>query len=406
MFLPPKLTYEGRWDVSELRARSDWPCSSVHFGVSVGGGGGGFTIRWHGARSRINLTVTHAETDALVRSAVLEGPWFDPLERPRVERLGFERGVRGRFAVRLRKLTQATPLSMGLATKFFAPSVLSVYGVSAHGDVQLFSAAAPTRQIQLIGASDTAGYCVDGTPHTSSLADTLLGYHFSDCDGAYGADLGRRFAAHVSVQALAGAGLTQNANAARVWEEGPLTMADLFNRTLQTESAAWNVTTRLPHIIILSLGGNDYNHQQGRVPSNASFEAAYVQLLRRLDYARARAASVPVLSVCGMGDPTEAARDPDNNRCRPCPHVEQAVRAFAAGQPPRRRIEYLFIPCDGSVVSGAADLGCAGHKNWRGQRRVADFIAPAVARLTGWSTRDPSRSPLLFERTRTIVDAR
>ena len=37
-----------------------------------------------------------------------------------------------------------------------------------------------------------------------------------------------------------------------------------------------------------------------------------------------------VVSVCGQGSPLEAKFDPDNNRCRPCPHVSDATDAFRA----------------------------------------------------------------------------
>jgi len=64
-----------------------------------------------------------------------------------------------------------------------------------------------------------------------------------------------------------------------------------------------------------------------------------------------------------MGDPTEAIRSPDNNRCKPCPHVETAVKAFNEKYMGVHRVEYVFIPCDGSVVTGSGDIGCMGHKN-------------------------------------------
>lgn len=66
-----------------------------------------------------------------------------------------------------------------------------------------------------------------------------------------------------------------------------------------------------------------------------------------------------------MGDPTEAARDPDNNRCKPCPHVESAVNEFN-NRNVSPQVSYLFIPCDGTVVTGKGDIGCAGHKNAKG----------------------------------------
>lgn len=92
------------------------------------------------------------------------------------------------------------------------------------------------------------------------------------------------------------------------------------------------------------------------------------------------------LQLCGMGSPAEAAYDPDNNRCRPCTHVERAVEAYRrrhAHHSPR--LHYLSIPCDGSVVTGVDDIGCAGHKNELGQARIARFLQPRIGAIMQWN---------------------
>ena len=55
-----------------------------------------------------------------------------------------------------------------------------------------------------------------------------------------------------------------------------------------------------------------------------------------------------------MGSPAEAAFDPDNNRCRPCPHVRDATTAYVAANP-TRRVHYLLVPCNGSVVDDVGE---------------------------------------------------
>jgi hypothetical protein len=113
--------------------------------------------------------------------------------------------------------------------------------------------------------------------------------------------------------------------------------------------------------------------------------AADVRFLARLFADRRNATTV--VSVCGQGSPDEAASDPDNNRCKPCPHVQSAVAAFGRARPElAERARYLFVPCDGSVVRGAAsgDIGCNGHKNRRGQREVADFLEAPLRKIMGW----------------------
>ena len=88
-------------------------------------------------------------------------------------------------------------------------------------------------------------------------------------------------------------------------------------------------------------------------------------------------------NICGMGSPGEVALDPDNNRCRPCPHVSDATAAYAAAYP-RRRVHYIFVPCDGSVVDDRADIGCDGHKNRLGQAEVANYLEPRIRSIMGW----------------------
>ena len=92
---------------------------------------------------------------------------------------------------------------------------------------------------------------------------------------------------------------------------------------------------------------------------------------------------IALISICGQGSPAEAAYDPDNNRCRPCTHVERATHAYARARP-WRRLHYTFVPCDGTVVTGVGDIGCDGHKNAAGQAEVARFLAPQVAEFMGW----------------------
>lgn len=92
-----------------------------------------------------------------------------------------------------------------------------------------------------------------------------------------------------------------------------------------------------------------------------------------------------IISICGMGDPMEASYDPDNNRCRPCPHVHDGVTHFKEAYPMyASQVHYLYVPCDGSVVKGEEDIGCMGHKNRVGQAEVATYIEPYVREIMNW----------------------
>ena len=226
-----------------------------------------------------------------------------------------------------------------------------------------------------------------------SLDLYLGGYKYDNCELAYTGLLAGAFEADIGLQAISGIGLTQNAGAAHPAEMGRLPMPDLFNRTLQMqELPLWDFTLNprgfqpSPDFVMISLGGNDYNHQDGNVPSNFTFSTAMSAfLLDILQVYFPLPASPVIFSICGMGDPLESDYDPDNNRCNPCPHVSDAVNDFKLAQPQyASRVHYIYIPCDGSVVSGQGDIGCMGHKSRVGQAEVAAYLEPKVRAIMGW----------------------
>ena len=44
----------------------------------------------------------------------------------------------------------------------------------------------------------------------------------------------------------------------------------------------WEPEDSIPDLVVISLGGNDYNHQGGNVPSDAEFSAGYEELLLKI----------------------------------------------------------------------------------------------------------------------------
>ena len=254
--------------------------------------------------------------------------------------------------------------------------------------------------LQQISATHlTAGYCVDGTPSMSSVTWGLEGWKYENCDQGYPGLLGRWFDADVAVEAISGIGVTQNAAAKDKWQLGPMTMPGYFERTMQTRpTPPWDFARFTPEAVLVSLGGNDFNHQGGKVPSNSTFSAAYATFLSRIfavydgrressgDGSVDNTTATKVVAVCGQGSPVEAKQDPDNNRCRPCPHVEAAIADFRAARPDLApRLHYVFVPCDGTVATGNGDIGCNGHKNRIGQHEVARFVAPRLAQIMDWN---------------------
>jgi len=134
--------------------------------------------------------------------------------------------------------------------------------------------------MKFIGASDTAGYCVNGNPKMGSFKTILEGWEFSNCGMSYPSVISRYFNATYSVQASSGIGLVQNGYAKQKWKLGDLTMPAYYNRTLQTsEHYLWDFKKFIPNVVFINLGGNDYNHQGGDVLTNATFEKEYFKFL-------------------------------------------------------------------------------------------------------------------------------
>eukprot|EP00494_Astrolonche_serrata_P028307 UN28573 len=160
-------------------------------------------------------------------------------------------------------MSNAVPFAPGIGSKIFSPSVLSYYGVnvSSNAVVQLSSDQTKRRRIEFIGASDTAGFCVDGTPDTSVVA-TIEGWKYDNCANTSASYLGKWLNADLSMEAIPGIGLVQNANSNEQWEMGKLTMRDYWLRTLNSQNTTYDFQhAEPPDLVVISLGGNDYNHQ-------------------------------------------------------------------------------------------------------------------------------------------------
>ena len=305
--------------------------------------------------------------------------------------------------ISLSQVSSAAPYNMGIGYQLTAPSRLTFRGIafsrpSAIGSLfgspvsSFFSPAmtpgmsllrgSPRRpkRIEFIGASDTAGYCANGEEH---LGADPFRWRQGSCMQSFSYLLARRFDAEVAIEALAGSGLLQPAKMAQTphFEFGKVPMPSFYERALLTHpGSAWNFSSWVPELVVISLGGNDYNHQHGHVPSNASFSEGYAKLVSRISRVYRANPALTILAICGMGSPVEVDFDADNNRCRPCPYVEMAVEAYRAAHA-KPALHYLLVPCDGSVVTGHGDLGCDGHKNSLGMRRVADYMEPHLRRI-------------------------
>ena len=395
-----RLNFGGRWLYAnvggkEMAMKADWPCSDIKFEVNVEKSGAKLPLIWYGKNTRVSVRKEKISDDATSMD-IFEGG------RGSMTRLTndvvFESA--GKYSVTVRKLTTSAPYGNGLGL-FLGSSTFDFLGFGSPEGISLVSSSPKKRKIVAIGASDTAGSCIDGNPNKTEteLLPTL--WKYDNCDSTYVAELGRKFDAEISVQALSGAGITRNAFSQQN-NLGKTLLSEFFNRTLQLNaSSTWNFSEEsYVDLVIVSLGGNDFNNQNGNVPSNETFTSEYSKFLSYLfqvykkPFDEKIRNQTQIVVVCGMGDPSELVRNTDNNRCRPCPFVQDSVTAFKeANQDIAPRLHYKFVPCDGSIVTGSDDLSCGGHKNPLGQSKVANYLTSYLTSVTGWQVKESPTDP-------------
>ena len=397
LFVPAsdaRIGFQGRFTAPAPDVRFDWPCASITLSVAIAptadaadatisallmGGGSRFLATLteevpsgRGGRvlSRLQLNSTSRKEPENVTVAALGATAAD---------------FAGRATLRLRKLSEAS--EDGHVPPALAQATASFGGFALGGGISTAAAAAPPtlRRIEFFGASDTAGFGVDGFPEPAGgTAECLLHMvRYESCDESYAARLAAALGAAPHVQAWAGKGLRRNADQLIPAAFGA-PMPAYFNRTLATDGSAataWNWRAWVPDVIVVSLGGNDFNN--AIKPTQREFEAAYHAMLDSLfdayhgahgaGGAGAKEIEAPVVvSICGGGSPG----DPSRNRA--CPFVNASVSSYARAV---ARQYYVEVPV-GVVPDGFS--GCLGHHNREGSQMVADFLEPRIRQIMGW----------------------
>jgi lysophospholipase L1-like esterase len=218
---------------------------------------------------------------------------------------------------------------------------------------------AAERQIEFVGDSITTGYGNEGeSPICWFTADT------QNVANGYAALTADAFNADYSIVALSGLGVVRNLRAAE--SSSAVTAIDFVDRTLAMNPVlTWDPERTIPDAVVVNLGTNDFSSIP--FPEAEEFAEAYISLLRRI---RDRYPEATIFALSGplMLDPAPAA-------------IRSAVE--------RMRLEnndekVIYVPIENNLDETGADLGCDGHPNVQGHKKIADQLIPIMADILGW----------------------
>jgi lysophospholipase L1-like esterase len=213
----------------------------------------------------------------------------------------------------------------------------------------------PSRRIELIGDSVTAGFGVLGDRTTPFSPET------EDFGLSYGSLTARALGAEAIAVAWSGRGACRN-----YADEPGDPMPVLYERTLPSRAdSRWDFTRWAPHLVVINLGTNDFSLEGRPV---VAFVDAYHALLRRV---RSVYAAAHVL--CAVGPVLEGEALQTARAC-----VAEAVqRARAEGM---SRLQLIEHP----VQAPENGYGCDGHPSATTHRLMAEQLTAVVRAVLGW----------------------
>lgn len=229
---------------------------------------------------------------------------------------------------------------------------------------QLLPPPAPaSRRIEIIGDSISTAYGVEGETRDCPFSPDTQNHALS-----YGALLAERFGAELSTVAWSGKGVFSN----RGSTVDTVTMPLLWERALpENAQSRWDFSRFEPDAVLIALGTNDFAPEtQDKTP----FGRAYLELVRKVRKAHPRA-----LIVCTIGPMLSDVWPPETQaRSTVRKHLSDVVAEL------EREGDRRVVIFEHATSSEAEGFGCDWHPNRTTQRRMADELAPFLAKQLGW----------------------
>lgn len=143
-------------------------------------------------------------------------------------------------------------------------------------------------------------------------------------------------------------------------------MPSLFSRTTDnSKENSYKIEDKyVPDAVLLFIGSNDYNNIKN--PSMGNFVDGYVAMLQKIakDYMIYTDQHPKLITIC----------DSEFNR-ELCYNVRTAVKSFSYAY---QSVYYVEIP-EGTLSK--QDMGCIGHPNAKGQRKIAEAVYQGVRQI-------------------------
>jgi len=214
--------------------------------------------------------------------------------------------------------------------------------------------AAPSRRLEIVGDSVTAGYGNEGLAPSCPFSAETENHYLT-----YGAVMARELGAELSTVAWSGKGVVSNYAGNR---DEP--MPALYDRAVPNDpSSRWTYSWQAD-AVLLNLGTNDYSTDND--PTDAEFISEYKQLLATL---RARYPSAHIL--CTVGPLLNGA-----DLVKAEANIRTAVENRANAGDTRVAFHAMRVP--------NTNPGCDWHPGLATHIAMANDLLPTIRKMLGW----------------------
>lgn len=223
-------------------------------------------------------------------------------------------------------------------------------------------------RIEILGDSSVTGYGVECPDSSGAFSGATENFA-----KAWGPKVGELLDADIIATAYSGKGVIQNFE-----RNDKVLFPEIFLRTTsESPTPAWDFTKLQVDVVVLMLGGNDYDLPSSGgpgAPALADFKKGYADLVTTVRSKYPKAFIMNVLS------PLESDDYPAGYQARS--NLKQAFTEVTADRKSAgdNAVGYIEV----SQASEAEQSGCEGHPNAALHERMANVIAPEIKKAKGW----------------------